>query len=138
MKIAKLEIKMILALVLCRYDYQLVDGSGKPAKPPQVNMNDNHQVWLWFDPIVTTYSSCSHILEKPYGRAVFYSVQESRGIRWEVMLLTSDTLTSYILCAIDHTCNSSYFGNATVCPHLLSMLIHIQTQQDAGFKSRQF
>ncbi|KIM74625.1 hypothetical protein PILCRDRAFT_828049 [Piloderma croceum F 1598] len=43
MKTAKLEIKMIVALVLCRYDYKLVDGSGKPVKPPQVNMNDNHQ-----------------------------------------------------------------------------------------------
>jgi hypothetical protein len=64
MKIAKLEIKMILALVLCRYDYKLVNGSGKPAKPPQVNMNDNHQVWLLLDLIVC------HILNQlfPYFR----------------------------------------------------------------------
>jgi len=44
MKIAKMEIKMILALVLCRYDYKLVDGSGKPVKQaPQLNRNDNQQ-----------------------------------------------------------------------------------------------
>ena len=46
MKTAKLEIKMIVALVLCRYDYKLVDGSGKPVKQaPQLNRNDNQQVW---------------------------------------------------------------------------------------------
>ena len=49
MKIAKLEITMILALILCCYDYKLVDGSVKPFQPPQVNMNNNLQVLLWLD-----------------------------------------------------------------------------------------
>jgi hypothetical protein len=45
MKIAKFEIKMIVALILCRYEYKLVDDSGKLAKQaPQLNMNDNQQV----------------------------------------------------------------------------------------------
>jgi hypothetical protein len=88
MKFAKLEIKMILALVLCRYDYKLVDGSGKPGKQPQVNMNDNHQVWLWLDLIVC------HILNQlfPYSREdlwasrVSFSTGKSRNSR-EIMLL---------------------------------------------------
>src|ERR1700720_4185834 len=46
MKIAKFEIKLILALLLCRYEYKLVDASGKhPKQLPQPNRNDIHQVW---------------------------------------------------------------------------------------------
>jgi hypothetical protein len=45
MKIAKFEIKMILALFLLRYEYELVDASGKhPKQLPQPNWNDIHQV----------------------------------------------------------------------------------------------
>jgi sterol 14-demethylase len=45
MKFAKLEIKMILALILSRYEYELVDVFGKPPKQlPQPNRNDIHQV----------------------------------------------------------------------------------------------
>jgi cytochrome P450 len=47
MKFAKLEIKMILALILSRYEYKLVDTSGKPPKQlPQPNRNDIHQVCI--------------------------------------------------------------------------------------------
>jgi hypothetical protein len=47
MKVAKFEIKMILALFLSRYDYKLVDGTGQPPKQlPQPNRNDFHQVCI--------------------------------------------------------------------------------------------
>jgi hypothetical protein len=40
---------MILALVLSRYEYKLVDTSGKPPKQlPQPDRNDIHQVCLSF------------------------------------------------------------------------------------------
>jgi hypothetical protein len=45
MKVAKFEIKMILALVLSRFEVQLVDGSGNPRKElPLPDRNDIHQV----------------------------------------------------------------------------------------------
>jgi cytochrome P450 len=45
MKVAKLEIKTIVAFVLSRYEYTLVDGSGQPPKQlPQSNRNDIYQV----------------------------------------------------------------------------------------------
>jgi cytochrome P450 len=45
MKFAKLEIKMILALFLSRYEYDLVDGSGNfPKQSPQPDWNDLLQV----------------------------------------------------------------------------------------------
>jgi sterol 14-demethylase len=45
MKTAKLEIKLILALVFSSYEYQLVDGSSKPLRqPPQPNRDDTYQV----------------------------------------------------------------------------------------------
>ncbi|KIM87727.1 hypothetical protein PILCRDRAFT_62967 [Piloderma croceum F 1598] len=45
MKVAKLEIKIIVALVLSRYEYKLVDASGDPSKElPKPNRNDIHQV----------------------------------------------------------------------------------------------
>src|ERR1700676_104123 len=44
-KIAKLEIKMILALFLSRYEYKLVNASGKPqTQIPSPNRNDIHRV----------------------------------------------------------------------------------------------
>ena len=49
MKVAKLEIKMILVLMLARYGYTLVDAAGKPPKQlPKPNRNDIHQVRLFF------------------------------------------------------------------------------------------
>jgi sterol 14-demethylase len=41
MKIAKLEIKLVLALMLLGYDYELVNGSGKyPDILPSPDRND--------------------------------------------------------------------------------------------------
>ncbi|KIM76044.1 hypothetical protein PILCRDRAFT_91791 [Piloderma croceum F 1598] len=43
-KTAKLKIKMLLALMLSSYEYQLVDGSSKPLKePPQPNRDDTYE-----------------------------------------------------------------------------------------------
>jgi hypothetical protein len=45
MKVAKFEIKMILALFLSCYKYELVDPSGKPLKrSPQPDRNDIQKV----------------------------------------------------------------------------------------------
>ena len=45
MKIAKLEMKLIMAMFLMRYDYELVDSTGKfPSTLPTPNRNDIHQV----------------------------------------------------------------------------------------------
>lgn len=45
MKVAKLEMKMILVMFLARYDYELVDKNGKFPNPlPVPNRNDIHQV----------------------------------------------------------------------------------------------
>jgi hypothetical protein len=58
MKVAKVEIKMIVALVLFRYEFKLVDGSGKPTKQaPQPNMNDTHQVCQIPQSSCLTYST---------------------------------------------------------------------------------
>ncbi|KJA23083.1 hypothetical protein HYPSUDRAFT_201641 [Hypholoma sublateritium FD-334 SS-4] len=44
MKTAKLEIKMVLAMLLLGYDYQVVDEQGNaPKSVPRVNRNDHHQ-----------------------------------------------------------------------------------------------
>ena len=45
MKMAKLEMKLILALFLARYEFDLVDKDGKFPRPlPVPNRNDIHQV----------------------------------------------------------------------------------------------
>ena len=45
MKAAKLEMKLILAVFLTRYEYKLVDKDGRFPNPlPVLNRNDNHQV----------------------------------------------------------------------------------------------
>lgn len=45
MKVAKLEIKLILALLLLEFDYKLVDDSGKyPRALPVPDRNDLQQV----------------------------------------------------------------------------------------------
>lgn len=42
---AKLEIKVILAMMLLGYEYEIVDGNGNPRKTvPDQNRNDIHQV----------------------------------------------------------------------------------------------
>ena len=45
MKIAKLEIKLVLAMILLGYEYDLVDGNGNYLKVvPEQNRNDYYQV----------------------------------------------------------------------------------------------
>jgi cytochrome P450 len=45
MKIAKLEMKLILAMMLLGYEYEIVDGNGNYAKEiPSQNRNDLAQV----------------------------------------------------------------------------------------------
>ena len=45
MKIAKLEIKLILAMMLLGYEYELVDGNGNyPKELPSQDRNDLTQV----------------------------------------------------------------------------------------------
>jgi len=45
MKVAKLEIKVIIALMLAGYDFSLVDKHDKPLKDlPKPDRNDIHQV----------------------------------------------------------------------------------------------
>lgn len=45
MKIAKLEMKMVLVLLLVGYDYELVDSKGVyPKSLPEPDRNDTHQV----------------------------------------------------------------------------------------------
>ena len=56
MKAAKLEIKMIVALFLSRYEYKLVNASGNPLKQaPKPNRNDIHQVRSLLDPLHPEY-----------------------------------------------------------------------------------
>ena len=45
MRFAKLEMKIVLAILLIRYDFELVDGNGSfPKEPPVQDRNDIHQV----------------------------------------------------------------------------------------------
>jgi hypothetical protein len=84
MKVAKFEIKMILALVLSRYEYNLVDASGKPSKQlPQPDRNDIHQVCRLhvFQTQLIVY------LGETDGRTVLPSVQENRCIGSAVVIL---------------------------------------------------
>ena len=55
MKIAKLEIKLVLAMILLGYEYELVDGNGNyPKGVPSQNRNDTMQV-------STCISSCQEL-----------------------------------------------------------------------------
>ena len=59
MKFAKLEIKMILVLMLVRYEYTLVDAAGKPPKQlPKSNRDDIHQVCLSFTCLLYGMLTC--------------------------------------------------------------------------------
>ena len=80
MKIAKLEIKMILALFLSSYEYTLVGGSGMPLKQPlQPDRNDIHQVCqsFVFDYLMRTKVD----VVETSRRIMLPSVQENLGIR---------------------------------------------------------
>ena len=76
-KVAKLEIKMIVVLMLVRYEYTVVDAVGKPPRQlPKPNRNDIHQVCLSFPlsiDAVLTYSSSAG---KTNRRNLFSSVQK--------------------------------------------------------------
>jgi hypothetical protein len=48
MKVAKLEIKLIVAMMIAGYDFDVVDANGKtPKQLPQPDRNDIHQVWIF-------------------------------------------------------------------------------------------
>lgn len=55
MKVAKLEVKLILALMLTRYEYSLVDEAGVPTMTlPVPDRNDIHQVrGVWLNGFIT-------------------------------------------------------------------------------------
>jgi hypothetical protein len=45
MKVAKLEMKVVLALFLAGFDYDIVDGAGRPLTAvPEIDRNDIHVV----------------------------------------------------------------------------------------------
>jgi sterol 14-demethylase len=45
MKVAKLEMKVVLALFLAGFDYDTVDGAGRPLTAvPEIDRNDIHLV----------------------------------------------------------------------------------------------
>ena len=72
MKVAKLEIKMILVLMLVRYEYTLVDAAGKPPKQlPKPNRNDIHQVRLFFCLRMDGVITCRHPQARPIGETCF-------------------------------------------------------------------
>ncbi len=72
MKVAKLEIKVILALFIAGYDFDVVDSSGNfPTEFPKVDYNDIHQVC---DPFCTIHhDKLMHCISKarPTGKPVF-------------------------------------------------------------------
>ena len=64
MKVAKLEMKLILALFLTRYEFDLVDKDGKFPNPlPVPDRNDHHQVRveLWARCLMDVHPIFSHI-----------------------------------------------------------------------------
>ena len=60
MRVAKLEIKMIVVLILAYYEYTLVDAAGKPLKqlPPKPDRNDIHQVRSFFPLRIDAVMQC--------------------------------------------------------------------------------
>jgi hypothetical protein len=72
-KIAKFEIKIILALFMYHYEYRLVDSSGKPAKQlPQVDRNDIHNVWhLALSRCLSHPQSLVNVQKRPKGELCF-------------------------------------------------------------------
>ena len=77
MKVAKLEIKMILVLMLVRYEYTLVDAAGKPPKQlPKPNRNDIHQVRLFFCLLMNAVLTCPSSSGQTNRRNMFSSVQK--------------------------------------------------------------
>jgi Cytochrome P450 len=81
MKIAKLEIKLILAMMLLGYEYELVDGNGNyPKAIPDQDRNDLLQVSSpvhvkAYDLMIYHLSFC---LVAPYRRTVLSEIQARR------------------------------------------------------------
>jgi len=77
MKVAKLEIKIVIALFLAGYEFNIVDAAGNPAKEfPRVDRNDFQQVL-----IIRVLYKCSFLTDnlatgKTFGRPVFHPIQE--------------------------------------------------------------
>lgn len=72
MKIAKLEMKLILALFLLGYEYELVDGKGNyPKALPDQDRNDLLQVSALCIPGFSNLSSC---LVATYGRTMLSEI----------------------------------------------------------------
>ena len=90
MKVAKLEIKMILVLMLVRYEYTLVDSAGKPPKQlPKPNRNDIHQVRLFFCLRMNAVLTCPSSSGQTSRRNLFSSVQK---VNWLVDLHRRDAM----------------------------------------------
>lgn len=52
MRFAKLEIKIIIALLVVGFDFDLVNSSGKRVAMPQPDRNDLHMVCAWSSSIL--------------------------------------------------------------------------------------
>ena len=80
MSIAKLEIKVILAMILLGYEYELVDGNGNyPKVVPDQNRNDIHQVSppCGFREVAEFITLC-YCLGAAYGGALLPEIQTRR------------------------------------------------------------
>jgi len=80
MKVAKLEIKLIVAFFLTRYEFDLVDKDGKFPDPlPVPNRNDNHQVRvelgisLW---ILITFLLPPSVQARPLGATYYFNFEK--------------------------------------------------------------
>ena len=94
MKTAKLEIKVIVALFVAGYDFDIVDSTGNfPKSLPRPNHNDIHQVSTLSYPLVPRLTL---VVAAPTDRrAMLPEVQARRGVR-NCMLLS----LTYTLCCI--------------------------------------
>jgi hypothetical protein len=73
---------MILALVLFRYEYRLVDKSGRPSmQAPQPNPNDVHQVSQSLRFIRPALIQLVSFAVETIRGTMFYSIQKDRGVR---------------------------------------------------------
>jgi len=105
MKIAKLEIKMILALFLSGYEYETVNGSGRPLKQPlEPDRNDIHQVcpFLPFSThLVRTKSIGGGCSRNPWGNHVSFSTEKllnrDADVKRFSLITSTDRVLNYIL-----------------------------------------
>ena len=87
MKMAKLEIKLILAIFLTRYEFNLVDKDGKFPDPlPVPDRNGIHQVRVesgikysvWM--LIVSLCPSSFCLDSPSGSHVLFRLREGRAV----------------------------------------------------------